>query len=491
MKKDYKRTKLKLLFFVFVLALFLGLNYSILKDYGFLDANELIYTARRDTNFQDLFIVNGRPLFGLWCKTLYAHICTTIADLKWSRLFALVCCVLFSTQIFNFLLNLGLKFYESLIFALLVLALPTMTVYYSWSSTSQIPMLLVTNFFAGQLLLKVFTAKKIMYFKFGLAFLIVFASMFFYQSAVMVFLLPILFYTIVKSLKDFKIWLNVLAFTLTIFLCYYISFKLIIEISGLEAANRTSLNLLNTPKRILKFYYFEFRTLLKNSGFLVASRLFLLLGFLSFIGFLLLQLKQKTPLLILLGSVLILPFSYAPNILSGQSYFSLRTIAPAAIIVLFYQFWFFKFLVRRYHKLKLLFLLVPLFLLALSAYNQNYYVAGLQAKEYKAVKEIFDNFEISKNEKLTIVRPKYGFLQKNGYYKNGFADEFGNLSSVKDWSPSHLFSQLKWEQLISSDNTLIVFPVENIKVLTEEDFQINKHKNVIKLTDIFHEAFSK
>jgi len=142
-------------YFISALLICVGLNYQIFYDYAFLDANELIYTASRKDDFYNLFIENGRPLLGVWSEYLYGHISTTISDLKWVRLVALVSCVLFSTQLFNFLLNQGLKLYESAMFSILILALPTFTVYYAWSATLQIPFLLIINFYAGQKLLKV------------------------------------------------------------------------------------------------------------------------------------------------------------------------------------------------------------------------------------------------------------------------------------------------------------------------------------------------
>jgi len=490
MTLKYKANKVYISYFIIALIICLGLNHDIIKDYSFLDAYEFIYTAGRDNNFQNIFIEHGRPLLGVWCDFLYGTVFETISQLKWARLLATFFSVLFSTQIFSFLLKIGFKVYESVIFSILVLALPTFTVYYAWSATAQIPILLVLNFYAGQLLLEGFRQEKFLSLNLFKAFIIVFVSLFMYQSAVTVFLLPFVFKSVKANTFNHKTSVYYIIFTLACFLLYFVCFKLVININGLEASHRTSLSIFDLPVKVVKFFITELRILIKNSGFLIIPKISLLVGLVTFIGFYVLNYFKNKSLLFISVLVFVLLFAYAPNILSGQSYFSLRTIAPAAIIVLFYQFYFLRFLYLKYKNTRFILLIIPLVLLLFSSVNQKKYVAGLQNKEYEILKAEIELFDISSIKKIDIIRPRYGFLQKQGYLKNGFSGEFGNLSSTKDWVPNHLFCQIKWEQQQNAKGKPFeVFPVKNINVYTNEKHKEFKERTSINLIKLFNDFY--
>lgn len=489
-KNALPKRNLAFLYYINALVICLVLNIGILKDYIFLDANEYLYTATRNPNFHDEFIQGGRPLLGYWCEFIYGYLCNTVADLKWLRLFALVVSVLFSTQLFCFLLKLKLKVFEAAIFSILVLSLPSFTVYFSWSATAEIPILLILNFYSGQLLLKALNKKGLL--NYIIPFTIVLASLLVYQSVVMVFLLPFVFTVIINKEIDFKKPFYIILFTLVCFIFYYALFKTLLNISDLEATNRSSLALLDLPKKIIKFHGIELITLLKGSGFLILSIVSFIIGFIAFIGFFsTLQRKTKEHFVhvILLAAFLI--FSYAPNILSGQSYFSLRTIAPTAILVLFYQFYYIIQVSKKKPIAKKLLLTIPISLLIFSAYNSKYYITDIQSREYEVVKNAFLEIDINKTKQITVIRPEYGFLQKNRVLKNGFSGEFGNLSSVKDWATPHLFCQVTWEASESTDKATEIFSPKNITVLTKEKDNYPEGTTVINLVEIFKKAFVK
>lgn len=484
-------SKRSLFYFCIALLVCFGLNLDIFKDYAFLDAYELIYTADRVDNFHSLFIENGRPLYGLWCEYLYGYFFETITELKWPRAFATICCIIFSTQLFKFLTSIGFKTFESAIFALLVLTLPTFTVYFAWSTTSQIPLLLITNFYAGELLLRGFSKEKTLWPLVIISLLLVLTSMFLYQSTATTFILPFLIKTIKTNDFNLKVVKKFIAFTFVCYLLYYLLFKLTIVVSGLEAANRTSPNLLIFIKKIIKFFLFELRTLVKSSGFLLFPKLAFATGIISFFGFFIIKIKQNISLYFSISLVLILLFCYSPYLLSSQNYFSLRTISTTAVVVLFYQFYFIRHLVLKFEKLKFGVPFLAITLLILSFFNQRKYVAGLQHKEYAILKKAFEDFDINNVDKLTVIIPKHEHLQQYGNLKNGFSDEFGHLSSARDWAPNHLFSQIKWEQKKSKTKEE-VFPVRNIIVLKTDDTLKNYDlDNTINLEALFEAKFPK
>ncbi len=314
--------------------------------------------------------------------------------------------------------------------------------------------------------------------------------MFLYQATATTFILPFLIKTIKTNNFDVKITLKFIVFTFFCYLFYYLLFKLTADISGLHAANRTSPNLLVLLKKIIKFFILELRILIKNSGFLLFPKLSLVFGLISFIGFFILKMKHKIGLHFLASLVLVLLFCYSPYLLSGQNYFSLRTISTTAIVVLFYQFYFLRYLAIKYVKLKFGLIFLTISLLVLSFFNQRKYVAGLQHEEFTILKKAFEDFDIESTDKLTIIIPKYDHLQKYQNLKNGFSDEFGRLSSAKDWAPNHLFSQIKWEQK-KIETKEEIFPVSNITVSTIEDLKNKISNKTINIEELFKTKFSK
>ena len=485
-------TRFKYSIYYFFIALFICLicNYLIFSEYAFLDTYEFIYTSSRDPKVLDIFIENGRPLLGLWCKWMYSS-AMIISNLKFFRFFSLLLCVLFSTQAFYFLIKKGLKVFESSLFSLLILALPCFSIYMAWTTVIQIPIVIVICFFAGQLLLKEFNNKKTLSIKVCVAFLLVFIAMFFYQSAITILIVPFVIQTIIT--KDFKIniALKFIVFTAIIYILYFIAFKLMLINLDLSAASRTSPSFIEIPKKIIKFYLIELRTLVANSGFLILPYISLSVGLISFLGFFIKKLINKASFIFIGFLVFVLAYGYSPNILSGQDYFSIRTIATSSVLVLFFQFWFIRDLCIEGKLPKLIAFLIPLILLFFASHNQTNYLAGLQIKEYSILKKEFLSIDISKTKKVQVIIPKHDFLQTNNYYPNGSTDEFGRLSSARDWAVKHLFCQLHWETLKSNNNTISISDPKNVIVIEDKDQSINEAIPIINLKDIFHESFKR
>ncbi len=500
MNSNSKLTKLKyfisknpLWFFSFIsLALTLILNHGIFSNYIFLDATEYIWTASRIENFENEFIQGGRPLLAIYCKFLYGTFCNTISDLKWARLFSLVCGVLFSIQIFSFLIKLKMKIFEAAIFAFLVLTLPSFSVYFSWSATSEIPFLLNINFFAGVILLKNIRHEKNQVLYYLIPLIIIVTSLCIYQSSITAFLIPLVIYFIITNNFTYKTIVVILLFMAISLLLYYIIFKYSLSYYQLEPTGRTQLDLLELPKKIVVFYLREIRVLTQGSGLLVAPILFFIIGTIGFLGFvykLYTSNEKNRKSYIFIGCIiLVLPLSYLPNLLSGQNYFCSRAIAPTAILILFYQFLFFRQISIKNTTLKKLSLALVVLTIILSSINLNYYITTIQIKEYNALKTAFLN--IPKNNKaIILVQPDNDFLQKHDFYKNRFADEFGSITSPRSWGPSNLFKQV-WKE---HDEKLKIpqTAFKNISVVQHNEKIEDNEAVVIDIVEILKEEFSK
>ena len=72
--------------------------------------------------------------------------------------------------------------------------------------------------------------------------------------------------------------------------------------------------------------------------------------------------------------------------------------------------------------------------------NVNIYFSGIQTKEYAALKKAFNT--VSNENKIVLIRPRINFLQQEKFYKRKYADEYGQLSSDRDWVPVPLFHQV-------------------------------------------------
>lgn len=429
------------------------LNIGIFKDYAFLDANEFVWTADNDENFKDQFIQGGRFLYALLNEYVYGVFTNSISSLKWIRFFSLTASVGFSVQLFLFLLKLNLKTLESALFAFLVLMLPSFSIYHSWSATYEVPIALNLSFFAGLLIIKAIENRKKRNQNYLIAFALVIISLCLYQSAVTILLIPFVFKSIIVRKAELKHIIILLVFLAFSFLTYFIIFKLSLYWFKIEPNRRTGINVLNFPYRIIKFYLKELRMVIMGSGFLVFPILSLSLGLISVFGFFYTLFKKQIRKLeaqVLLGFlVLVLPLSYFPNLISSDSFICSRTIAPTAIIVLFFQFMCIRQIAHNNKIIKGLSITVAILFIALGSLNLNYYVTRIHNKEYIALKKAFEKIPLDNKQDIVIVRPKNIFLQEYNFYKQESADEFGHISSSRIWVPEPLFKQILTERFNS------------------------------------------
>lgn len=423
---------------VMSLLLYLG----IFSTYAFTDANEFLYSAHTSSQFIDVFVQGGRPIYGELNKLIFGNLIDTVSQLKWIRLISLLGCVLFSIQLFRFLIKSKFHFFESAFFSLLVLSLPSFGVFMSWSVTYEIPIALNCSFWAGVLLLKSIENKRLKVLNYSVALLLVVISLSLYQSAGTAFLIPFVILFTKNSILPFSILIKLGVFFIVSFGLYYVTFKLSLALYDLAPLGRSGIDILNLPQKVLNFYTLEMETLLYGSSILIKSYLLLSLASFCFLGYFFFLIKDKTKSIFIVFLVLVIPFSYLPNLLSVDSWICSRTLAPAAVIVLFYQFYFLRQLSIKSKIAKGISVGFFVFLLLFSSYNLNVYFTGIQSKEYSALHEEFGSYSFSENETIILIRPEHNFLQATGYYKYSYSDEFGQLSCSRDWVPIPFLKQV-------------------------------------------------
>jgi len=489
-----KKNSPVLLYSLFALIGCIILNTGIFNDYAYLDAAEFIWTADNDPNFKNLFIQGGRFLYGITSEFVYGTFCNTISDLKWVRFFTLLGCVAFSTQIFAFLLSKKMKIYESALFSFLILSIPSFSIYYGWSATYEVPIVLNLSFLAGVILINI-NKKKHKLLNYFIALFLIVLSLCLYQSAATAFLIPFVFSVVLTKKISIKSIIHLLVFLVVSFSIYFVVFKLSLVWYQLEPINRTKIDLIKLPFKSIIFYLKEMRMLLYGSGFFVWPIVFLIIGAFSFLGFFYLNYTKKSEipqfLLLMLFLILVLPLTYLPNLLSVDNYVCSRTIAPAAILILFYQFIFFKELTKRNKGLRFLSLTLALIQVVLGSYNLNHYITRIHNKEFSALKTAFNKTPLNNTKKIIIIRPNNEFLQEFNFYKREYADEFGHISSSRIWVPEPLFKQISKERL-----DLLNIEKKNLLENKVEVYNITEDFNdddaiVINLVEILKKEFSK
>jgi hypothetical protein len=131
-------------------------------------------------------------------------------------------------------------------------------------------------------------------------------------------------------------------------------------------------------------------------------------------------------------------------------------------------------------------LLLVFILLISSSINVNVYFSGLQAKEYTALKKLFKTISIEDEKKIIFIRPEGDFLQKAGFYKYTYSDEFGQLSSSRNWVPIPFF-----KQTLKEEGILLNVEMETIGINELTEPYDSPFYTTIYLNETLTDAFGK
>jgi hypothetical protein len=422
-------------------------NYSILKDYAFVDAYESLWTGNTSKFYIDNFIVGGRPLYGYFSVWIFKDLIHTIGDLKWLRLLSVFTSVLFSFQLFYFVKqNFNFKLQESWLLAALVICLPSFTVYMGWSITFEIPISLICSFIAGYLLFINFDKQKRLLYVFPISVVLVIISLGLYQSSATAFLIPLAFYTIynrteIKKLLTINLLLLIVSFAL-----YYFLFKLLLHFQELPGVSRSNIDIIRLPQMALWFYSRELPHIVSGSGVILAHTVFKLVGWallaFFFVQIIIESVRKERDWLSIVVLVLILPLSYIANLISIDNNISMRTMVVPLVLVFVYQYEAVRILIHKSIILKYLGFFIAVGIVGSAFYNQNYALAGLQSREYNCLRPNIEHAIAKNPDKIIVIRPPLNFAPSIGYIDNVFCDEFGVISSSRNWVPIPMINQI-------------------------------------------------
>lgn len=416
--------------YIIIIVSGLLLYSGIIKTYAFTDAYEFLLNAK-ESNFTNVFIQGGRPVSALVMKLSYLCF-DTVESLKFLRVFSLLISLGFSLYLFEYLKREGFSVIESLFLALIVLLSPAISIKILWSVLWIMPFVLFLSFQCGVFLLryqqKGFIKDLIIAIILGQVVLLTYQPIFTFS------LIP-LFINWLKY-KDFKFLLKPGLVHLSLYVLYFIIFKLSLSVIDIPELERTNISL-NIGERIQWFFSgpvlksFTWSVFFLPNGLRWIFRGIMLAAILLilFRGF---KMQMKSGAISTLMLVLFLIGSYVPNIISSDSWMSYRTMDALLLIpILFIWFAISNSDLGRKVKTSIfsLFLILSFYMAFI---NVNNGFVDLQVAEYKAVNEKIET--LSENvDTLIFIPPPLKLIKDQKLLKRVITDEFGRLSSSSIW----------------------------------------------------------
>jgi hypothetical protein len=466
---------LKPLFF-FVPFLFLVIYVQVFfADYAYLDDIHMLWHNNDNSNFV-MFHSQGRMFSGFLYQKIFSSI-SSIAQLKWIRIFSLIGWILVTLVWMRLYKNwcLALNFSQELwwLGSLFMVCSLSVCICVGWASCMQV---IPATFFALISCNIVFKKLIVQKDTFRLSNVVIgsclicgVASLFFYQSAFGIFLLPFfLYYFKNKKAKPDRLMIIGVSFYLVTYIIYYFLFNYYLRDYHIEASNRTEIHF-NILKKISFFFSgplpqgFSLNLLFSASS--VFSQIFYPL---VIIVWLIITFKRNGSntilenVLFIGGLMVLLALIYLPSMIAAESFPPYRTLLAFNLTVFLMVIDGLFYLLKIKKQKKVLAAIVSLWLIATGAYAFNFQYIGPLKKEYVALKDFFQTHYNPAIKKVYFIRADK-FLFTSLYHTRIYRDEFGAPSTYRDWVPEPIIKQMVFE--ITDDRK----KAEEISVMQFED----------------------
>lgn len=432
---------------VFVLALYMT---PLAYHYAYTDTYEFLYNAR-NANFINVFIQGGRPLFGLMNKSILTRL-DSVDQLMWARLVGTLGVFAAATMVFLIFKRWLNSIAVGVMGAFFFLASPGATLAGLWVANFQQGWSLALALVGGLLVSDALDEsnagrKKIIQLTCGVV--LGLCSMFLYQPGYTAFVAPALI-VFLRKWNSRRV-ITFMAIYFLLYLAYIVIFKLTIVISGLPPLGRSNF----TTHPFLKIGWFVVYPFLMTmeDNFLfypaVVQWLFAAIT-LTVIGFGIVRSygevssKIKVERTVLLA--LFFVAAYIPNLVSSDNEVYYRTL-PALFLL--------KWILVINGTLFLP--SVParwlagaaIVVIAINAwYNSMVGFVLIQSREYSLVRTEVQRLlpKLKKEKRLVFIRPSFELLAEQGLVRRAVTDEFGNLSTSRNWVPDPMVRQILREQ---------------------------------------------
>lgn len=464
------------------------LYYPIFETYSYTDVYEFLYHARND-NFIHVFIQGGRPLYGLLNKFLLTSI-STIEALSWLRLFGVFGLALSVFILFRLLEGSFNNRSIALLGALFFLTSPSANITGVWVGAYQVGWGLVMALLGGYTVIRALSASSNykQWLMIIIGCLLGLLALLTYQPSYTAFIIPGLLY----FLKHINVRSSIVFLVIyyAMYGVYYLVHNLILDLTALQPLARTGL----TDDPIGKFFWF-FKwpvKLVYEDNFIFYSEtwrrwIVLLFEVFSVVSLYYLCLKKPySKILLLFAGLWIFLFScYVPNLISSDNWVSYRTLSTLFIFKTVLVFYGLNELQKRFRYLNFATAVFSVLLIANSWYNINIGFVSLQTEELRLIRQEVNNLLPAMKEKKTLVfiMPDFEFIAREGRVSRVISDEFGSLSTSRNWVPMPIVKQVLREQ----NETELEKKLKVIMILNHEKDKASEFKDapVLNVEELF------
>lgn len=432
---------------VFVLALYIT---PLAYHFAYTDTYEFLHNAR-NSNFINVFVQGGRPLFGWWLKAILVRL-HTVDQLIWARLFGIAGIFLAAAMVFLIFKRWLNSISIAILGAFFFLTSPGATLAGLWVATFQLGWSLALGLMGGLLVSDSLDAsnaggKKNIQLACGVT--LGLCSMFLYQPGYTAFLAP----AMIAFLRSWNLRrvITFVSIYFLLYLAYFVIFKATIAISGLPPLERSGF----TTHPILKlgwFVVYPFMMSMEDNSLFypTAVQWFIAAVTLAVIVFGIVRgqgeasSRTKWARTILLALFFVV--AYIPNLVSSDNEAAYRTLSS-----LFLMKWILIINGTLYLPPLLTRWLAGVAVVVVAAnawYNSMDGFVYIQSREYSLIRaEVLRlSPQLRANGRLVFIRPDFEFLADQGIVRRAVTDEFGNLSTSRKWVPGPMVRQILREQ---------------------------------------------
>lgn len=437
--------------FLLIPLFFLLIYFQVFfANYAYLDEIHQLWHNHE----QSIYDTQGRWLAGLLINKLFASI-STIDDLKYLRIFSL-CGWMLTTIIWYFIFKQWvsrLKLDKRLLILTpiyIITSLPV-AIYVGWAACLELFLAITAGLLSGNIFFNALHGKTgfidIPTTALFSAAVLGVISLFFYQNAFGIFLLPFfLYYINQKDIKPDRTILIGIIFYLLVYLIYYMLFKYALRMNHVDASPRTDISLNLTGKLSFFFsgpiatgfslnYLYETKNILPQVISILLFALWLISVFIR---------RKKEGLikniLFIVIIFILLSLIYLPSLIAKENFASYRTLFAfdiAVFLLLLNEL--FYYIQKETARNKWTWSISAL-LLIMAFYNFNFLFINPLKKEYSAFKSYMKTHFTATTDTVYFIRADKTLFHSLYSIANA-KDEFGNPSTLRDWVPEPLVKQ--------------------------------------------------
>ena len=474
-------------------------------NYVYTDEANQVWHNNDGLNYT-MFTVQGRWLTGLLSNKLFAWV-STIANIKYVRIFSFagwILVVILWQFIFSKWVNaLHIDKRLALLMNFYIVCCIPVSISIGWASCMQLFPAVGAGLLSGHLLFKSLFKKEgdisIPFFTSICSLILGIISLFFYQSAFGVFLLPFFIYYLKKQpARPGKTIIVAVLFYLFVYVVYYFLFNYCLKLSGMQPVNRAGISTDVIGK--LSFLFSDPLPSAFSANILYTARSIFsqILAPLMMAGWAIsvfIRYKKTGIVNALLHIVIVLSFLvliYLPSMVVLENFASYRTLFAFNLAVFYLVTDQVLFFLKKQAGRKIFIYTTCIFLLATGFYNFNYQFVNPAKAERKAFISFMNKNVKTDLETVYFIRSDK-FLFNSFFYTLPYKDEFGLPSTNKDWVPESLVKQYIFE---STGNRSIA---EKIKVIQFADtseynnakIQLSGNDLLIDMNKIFRDYMNE